>query len=44
VISCIENNVALFSPHTCWDAVQNGINDWLIRPYGMIWKGDTLSE
>lgn len=25
----IENKIALYSPHTAWDAVRNGVNDWL---------------
>lgn len=26
---CIENKIALYSPHTAWDSVRNGVNDWL---------------
>lgn len=26
---CLENRVALYSPHTAWDAVSGGVNDWL---------------
>lgn len=26
---CLENKIALYSPHTCWDSVTNGVNDWL---------------
>jgi len=29
VIKCIKNKIAVFSPHTSWDAVQGGVNDWL---------------
>lgn len=29
VVQCIKNNIAVFSPHTSWDAVENGVNDWL---------------
>jgi len=29
VVKCIKNNIAVFSPHTSWDAVQGGVNDWL---------------
>lgn len=25
----IENKIALYSPHTAWDSVRNGVNDWL---------------
>lgn len=26
---CMENKIALYSPHTSWDSVTNGVNDWL---------------
>jgi dinuclear metal center YbgI/SA1388 family protein len=29
VIQCLENKIALYSPHTSWDSVANGITDWL---------------
>lgn len=28
-MKCIKNNIAVFSPHTSWDACQNGVNDWM---------------
>lgn len=31
VINCIKNNIAVFSPHTSWDAVKGGVNDWLAK-------------
>lgn len=33
-IQCIENRIALYSPHTSFDAVKGGVNDWLIEPFG----------
>lgn len=33
-VRCIEEKIALFSPHTSWDAVPGGINSWLLEPYG----------
>jgi len=33
-VTCMENRIALYSPHTSWDAVQGGINDWLLIPFG----------
>jgi putative NIF3 family GTP cyclohydrolase 1 type 2 len=30
IISCIENKIAIYSPHTALDSVSGGINDWLI--------------
>lgn len=29
IVQCIKNNIAVFSPHTTWDAMENGVNDWL---------------
>lgn len=28
-MGCIKNNIAVFSPHTSWDNVEGGVNDWL---------------
>lgn len=25
----MENNIAVYSPHTAWDSIEGGINDWL---------------
>ena len=33
-VKCLENRIAVFSPHTSWDAVPGGINSWLVAPYG----------
>merc|ERR1740129_2554415 len=38
-ISCVEHCIALYSPHTAWDAVSGGVTDWLIEPYG---EGEVL--
>ena len=29
IVECIENHIAIYSPHTSWDACPNGVNDWL---------------
>lgn len=29
VVSALENRIAIYSPHTACDAVQDGVNDWL---------------
>uniref|UniRef100_A0A1L8DKS3 NIF3-like protein 1 n=1 Tax=Nyssomyia neivai TaxID=330878 RepID=A0A1L8DKS3_9DIPT len=29
VASCLENGIAVYSPHTAWDSVRGGVNDWL---------------
>nr|ALS04877.1 NIF3-like protein 1 [Pseudodiaptomus poplesia] len=34
IIEMLERRMALYSPHTAWDAVQGGINDWLLLPFG----------
>ena len=34
VIKCIENRIAIYSPHTSYDAVKGGVNDWLIQCFG----------
>lgn len=31
VAVCLENRIALYSPHTSWDAVRGGVNDWLAK-------------
>jgi dinuclear metal center YbgI/SA1388 family protein len=29
IVKCIENRIAVYSPHTSWDACNGGVNDWL---------------
>lgn len=29
IIKCLENKIAIYSPHTSWDSCPNGVNDWL---------------
>lgn len=31
VSQCLEKRIALYSPHTSWDAVRGGVNDWLAK-------------
>ena len=38
VSSCIHHGIGVFSPHTRLDAIDNGINDWLIKPF----TGETI--
>lgn len=38
VLKCIRHGIAVYSPHTSWDAVETGINHWLISAFG---KGRT---
>jgi len=34
VIRCIENGISVYSPHTSFDACDDGINDWIARGIG----------
>jgi hypothetical protein len=34
LLKCIEHGISVYSPHTSWDAVSTGINDWLISAFG----------
>jgi dinuclear metal center YbgI/SA1388 family protein len=34
ILKCIKHGIAVYSPHTSWDAVENGINQWLISAFG----------
>ena len=38
VSSCIHHGIGVFCPHTRLDAIDNGINDWLIKPF----NGETI--
>lgn len=29
VAKCLENKIAVYSPHTTFDSVRGGVNDWL---------------
>ncbi|XP_043234061.1 NIF3-like protein 1 [Amphibalanus amphitrite] len=33
-ITCVENRIAVYSPHTCYDALDGGVNDWLCEAFG----------
>ncbi|XP_067285308.1 NIF3-like protein 1 [Pseudorasbora parva] len=33
-IRAIEGGIAIFSPHTSWDSVEGGVNDWLVGGMG----------
>lgn len=34
VQQCLENRIALYSPHTAFDALEGGVADWLLQPIG----------
>ncbi|XP_044271597.1 NIF3-like protein 1 [Tribolium madens] len=33
VIQCIKHEIAVFSPHTTWDCIEGGVNDWLASAF-----------
>lgn len=33
-VRAVEAGVAVFSPHTSWDSVKGGVNDWLVGGLG----------
>ncbi|XP_078599933.1 NIF3-like protein 1 [Branchiostoma floridae x Branchiostoma japonicum] len=33
-VRCLENRIAVYSPHTAYDAVKGGVNDWLASGLG----------
>ncbi|KAG5893286.1 hypothetical protein JTB14_014299 [Gonioctena quinquepunctata] len=35
ITKCIKSDIAVFSPHTSWDAVENGVNDWLATAFNI---------
>ncbi|XP_033747026.1 NIF3-like protein 1 [Pecten maximus] len=35
ITKCIENRIAVFSPHTSHDALDGGVNDWLISAFDL---------
>ncbi|XP_072163799.1 NIF3-like protein 1 [Diadema setosum] len=36
VVRAAENRIAIYSAHTCYDAVEGGVNDWLLEAFGGI--------
>lgn len=33
VAKCLENRIALYSPHTSFDSIYGGVNDWLAAAF-----------
>ncbi|XP_046556815.1 NIF3-like protein 1 [Haliotis rubra] len=33
IVKCLEKRIAIYSPHTCYDALSGGVNDWLISAF-----------
>lgn len=44
MVNCIKNNIAVFSPHTSWDAVKGGVNDWLLAIFPIITPEPIISK
>jgi putative NIF3 family GTP cyclohydrolase 1 type 2 len=36
IVKCIENRIAVYSPHTVYDALEDGVNNWLAKAFGKI--------
>lgn len=34
IVKCLENKIAVYSPHTILDSMAGGVTDWLISPFG----------
>ena len=34
IVKCIEKKIAVYSPHTAWDTIDGGINDWILQAFG----------
>lgn len=37
-LRAVEAGIAIFSPHTSWDSVKGGLNDWLLEGLGKTWS------
>lgn len=33
VVKCLENKIAVYSPHTAFDSIKGGVNDWLASAF-----------
>lgn len=38
IVRCIENRIAVYSPHTSWDSINGGINDWIMDAFGILFS------
>ena len=34
VACCLEKGIAVYSPHTAYDTLKGGVNDWLLKAFG----------
>lgn len=42
VAKCLENRIALYSPHTSFDSIYGGVNDWLAAAFKVKEKNPIL--
>ena len=42
VIRCLENRIAVYSPHTTWDSIEFGSNYWLLQAFGRLFNDHIL--
>lgn len=35
MVKCLRNDIAVFSPHTSWDVIEGGVNDWLAKAFNV---------
>ena len=31
IMGCIKNSICVYSPHTSWDSINDGVNDWIVN-------------
>lgn len=43
IVKAIENRIAIYSPHTAFDSVQGGVNDWIAESLLQLSKGGESS-
>ncbi|KAK8791039.1 hypothetical protein WA158_005670 [Blastocystis sp. Blastoise] len=44
VVKCIQNNIAIYSPHTACDAAPGGVNDWIVEGLGPIVSSEPIDK
>ncbi|CAL7935440.1 unnamed protein product [Xylocopa violacea] len=41
VAKCLENRIAVYSPHTAFDSIKGGVNDWLVSAFENVLESST---
>ncbi|XP_003706584.2 cytosolic iron-sulfur assembly component 1 isoform X2 [Megachile rotundata] len=44
IAKCLENRIAVYSPHTSFDSVKGGVNDWLASAFQNVLESSTPIE